>query len=60
MFLTWVPNHSLCARQHYELFNMTKDPHQLENLYYHADPALTSELQTLLLQHWNCSGASCP
>lgn len=45
--------------QHYELFNMTKDPHQLENLYYHADPALTSELQRLLLQHWNCSGVSC-
>ena len=45
---------------HYELFNMSVDPHQLKNLYYTAPKALTAELQKLLLAHWACAGATCP
>ena len=47
---------------HYELFNMTVDPHQLKNLYYldSTPKPLLAELQTLLLAHWNCAGATCP
>jgi hypothetical protein len=45
---------------HYELFNMTGDPHQLKNLYYTSSKALTDRLQALLLAHWNCKGATCP
>lgn len=45
---------------HYELFNMTTDPHQLKNLYYTAPTDLTEKLQTLLLAHWACAGPTCP
>ena len=47
---------------HYELFNMTRDPHQLLNLYYTEaySVAAKQDLQTKLLAHWNCAGATCP
>ena len=49
-----------CCRVHYELFNMTPDPHQFANLYYTAAPELTAAIQKLLLEHWACVGESCP
>ena len=47
---------------HYELFNMTTDPHQLVNLYYlpSTPQALKDELQRRLVQHWECAGDTCP
>ena len=47
---------------HYELFNMSNDPHQLVNLYYTStiSQSTKDELQTLLLAHWNCSESTCP
>ena len=46
---------------HYELFNMTQDPHQLKNLYYlpSTPQALKDALQKRLLQHWECAGDTC-
>ena len=48
---------------HYELFNMTRDPHQLVNLYYkmqqEGDPML-AVLQKRLETQWKCAGATCP
>ena len=45
---------------HYELFNMTTDPHQLTNLYASAPAALRSRLQARLVQQWGCAGPTCP
>lgn len=49
---------------HYELFNMTRDPHQLVNLYYTmqaaGETAFLSRLQTRLETQWACAGTSCP
>ena len=45
---------------HYELFNVTSDPHQLHNLYYSAPRSLVDSLQSRLLAHWKCAGVTCP
>lgn len=44
---------------HYELFNMTEDPHQLVNLYSRSPQYLKDRLQARLVQQWGCQGASC-
>jgi len=49
------------APVHYELFNMTSDPHQLKNIYYTAPKLLRKELQRRLVQQWTCgAGTSNP
>ena len=45
---------------HYELFNMTEDPHQLTNIYAAAPSALKEALQKRLVGQWGCAGATCP
>ena len=47
---------------HYELFNMTADPHQLVNLYYTdaISKAVKADLQSRLVKQWNCNGSTCP
>ena len=48
--------------EHYELFNMTTDPHQLTNLFYltTTPAALKVALQQRLVQQWQCVGKGCP
>lgn len=45
---------------HYELFNMTEDPHQLKNLYYDAPADLINGLQSRLVKQWGCAADTCP
>jgi hypothetical protein len=47
---------------HYELFNMTADPHQLLNLYYTSvvSSEAHADLQARLLKQWVCEGVACP
>ena len=57
--------HFTAPSMHYELFNMTEDPHQLVNLFYtfQKDPTRKPMLVTLqkrLEKQWNCSASSCP
>jgi len=56
--------HFTASSMHYELFNMTEDPHQLVNLYYtfKKDPfrmPMLVKLQKRLEIQWNCSAATC-
>jgi len=45
---------------HYELFNMTRDPHQLDNIYYTgASEPLKKELHNLVDEEFKCQGSSC-
>jgi hypothetical protein len=47
----------------YQLFNLTADPFELENLYNaskHTDPALLRTLKTTLGAYAQCWGAGCP
>ena len=48
------------APVHFELFNMSTDPHQLKNLYYTAPKALTDALQARLVAQWTCANTTCP
>lgn len=43
------------APVHYELFNMTEDPHQLKNIYHGFNKAHKKDLQKRLLQQWTCA-----
>ena len=43
------------APVHYELFNMSVDPHQLKNVYAAAPRALKRQLQKRLLRQWGCA-----
>jgi len=43
------------APVHYELFNMTEDPHQLKNIYYTSPQSLRDELQQRLVKQWTCA-----
>jgi hypothetical protein len=45
---------------HYELFNMSSDPHQLVNLHTTAPPELLEKLQARLVKQWGCAGTACP
>jgi len=45
---------------HYELFNLTEDPHQLRNLYYRpGNVALKRQLAAMLRREFGCVGAGC-
>ena len=47
----------------YQLFNLTADPFELENLYNdskRADPALLGTLKATLDAYAGCRGAGCP
>merc|ERR1712050_349581 len=43
------------APVHFELFNMTTDPHQLDNIYYKSPQTLRSDLQKRLVKQWTCA-----
>jgi hypothetical protein len=54
----------LCSRYpaHFELFNLTEDPHQLRNLYYRLGPAgeaLKRNLAAMLQREFECVGGGC-
>ena len=59
---TSLKDYNFTTPNHYELFNMTRDPHQLVNLYYTMayTAAQKADLQSRLLAHWYCAGATCP
>lgn len=47
---------------HYELFNLTSDPHQLRNLYYHpgaVGESVKEQLAKWLDEQFRCVGAKC-
>tara|TARA_B110001452_G_scaffold8696_1_gene7583 strand:+ start:172 stop:1983 length:1812 start_codon:yes stop_codon:yes gene_type:complete len=60
---TAVTDWDFAAPVHFELFNMTTDPHQLTNLYAATPHALRHELNRRLLKQWTCAANSsnpCP
>lgn len=42
--------------QHYELYDLSKDPYQMENTYPNTDLAKRTLLHTALAKYWKCSG----
>eukprot|EP00730_Choanoeca_flexa_P017630 TRINITY_DN8513_c0_g1_i1.p1 TRINITY_DN8513_c0_g1~~TRINITY_DN8513_c0_g1_i1.p1 ORF type:complete len:564 (+),score=126.97 TRINITY_DN8513_c0_g1_i1:170-1693(+) len=46
--------------QFYELYNVTADPYQVDNIYDRVRDELKQELHQKLAAYWICSGASCP
>ena len=51
--------------QHYEYYNNTADPYQLQNLYPQLDAQTKTRLHSALSEYWNCGGddstpSNCP
>ena len=46
--------------QHYELYNLSADPYQMQNLYPTADEATRNALHAQLDAYWRCRGEKCP
>ena len=42
-----------------EMFDLDKDPHQLQNLAQKAPAAQKQALHDMLQKQWECRGASC-
>ena len=56
----WLTDWQFRDVSHYELFNVTADPHQLRNLYYSwAPPEFKAELHALVREAFGCSGGTC-
>lgn len=48
------------AIEHHELFDMTTDPWQMQNVYNQTDGAVTSEFHRQVQSWLRCKGSSCP
>ena len=48
------------AVDHYQLFDLVKDPYELYNVYNETAPAIRKALATRLRRHYPCVGVSCP
>ncbi len=46
--------------QHYELYDVATDPHQMHNIYGKASVATKTALHAQLTAYFGCRGASCP
>ena len=44
----------------YQLFDLTKDPYELHNVYNETAPAIREALAKKLREYYPCRGASCP
>jgi len=42
--------------QHYELYNIDKDPYQMHNVYNQTDASKRAELHSAISQYFNCKG----
>lgn len=43
----------------YEMYNISADPHQLDNIYHSQPAEVQQELHKLVLTEFQCAGASC-
>ena len=46
--------------QFYELYDLSKDPYQVNNLYAQTDDATKTRLHGMLQEYFECKGKSCP
>lgn len=46
--------------QHIELYDVTKDPHQLHNVYGESSKELTDALHAEMVEYFACAGPNCP
>ena len=46
--------------QHYELYDIAKDPYQMHNLYAGTSVEVRTALHAQLAKYYTCRGASCP
>lgn len=49
----------LCNQSFVEVYNLTSDPHQLENIVKKVDPALLQVMNQRLIKLQSCMGDSC-
>ena len=45
---------------HYELFDLVRDPWELENVYNSTSAAIKSALAKRLREYYGCQGTQCP
>ena len=55
-----VTDASGAGLQHYELYDISADPYQMNNLYGKASVEVRAALHAQLAAYYNCRGASCP
>ena len=55
---TWSWNST--SVQFHELYDVAKDPYQVENLYKTSPPSLLSALHDQIATYYKCSGSDCP
>ena len=44
----------------YQLFNMSADPYELQNVYHQTAPSVVQALAARLRTYYPCKGAACP
>jgi len=44
----------------YQLFDLTKDPYELHNVYNETAPAIREALAKKLREYYPCEGRACP
>lgn len=49
----------LCLQSFVEVYDLTSDPHQLENIVKKVDPAILQAMNQRLIKLQSCEGASC-
>jgi N-acetylglucosamine-6-sulfatase len=46
--------------QHYELYDVSKDPYQMNNIYMETSGEVKASLHAQLQEYYHCKGESCP
>lgn len=49
----------MCPQSFVEVYNLTSDPHQLENVLKKTDPAILQAMNQRLIKLQSCEGDSC-
>lgn len=47
-------------RIRYELYNLTTDPYQMNNIYSEAGSYMRAQLHAMATEYFECKGAQCP
>ena len=46
--------------QHYEFYDIAKDPYQMSNVHDSLDKVIQTALHTEILTYYTCKGSTCP